>query len=139
MSAKMLFFINVIIPIIVSSIYFIMALYIKKIKPLRVLIIGEKTYQYAFWIFFLFGLYLIGRPIQILSGIPLIISSAREFIIISLMAPCVLLGILNHIYFDREHHFSNSKRFVFSVFSFCLILGISFIYFNVSSIAGSKQ
>ena len=138
MSPKMLFIVNVLIPILIAPIYFVLARYIRKIKPLRLLIMGEKTYQYAFWIFLLFGIFFLGRPFQILLGghpVPLIVSSIREFIMIGLLTPCVLAGLLNQLFYDSEfpEYISNS------IFGFCILLGIIFVYCNIKSIGGSHQ
>ena len=78
-------FFNLFLPIIVSFLYFLMAFYLNKVKPLRLLILGEKLYNYAFFVFFLFGIYLIGRPLQIFLGHPLLVSNIREFIMIGML------------------------------------------------------
>jgi hypothetical protein len=130
--------INVIIPIITACIYFIMAIYIKKIAPLRSLITGQKTYKYGFLVFLLFSLFLIGRPLQILLGshpLPLIISSIREFIMIGLLTPVILIGVLNHLYYDQEI----SHKITYSIFGYSIILGILFILTNIITINGSIE
>jgi two-component system response regulator YesN len=132
----MLFLVNVVLPFLVAPIYFILAFYIRKIKPLRLLIMGEETYHYAFWIFFLFGLFFLGRPFQILFGphpMPFIISSLREFIMIGLITPCVVSGILNQIYYDSDF----PKIIIRFIFTFCILLGVVFVYANFKSINGS--
>lgn len=138
MNPKIIFIFNVLIPILVTPIYFVLAAYIRKIKPLRLLIMGEKTYQYAFWIFLLFGLFFLGRPFQILLGghpSPLIISSIREFIMIGLITPCVLAGLLNQLFYDSEFPGYISGI----IFGICILLGVAFVYCNIKSVGGSHQ
>lgn len=132
-------FFNLILPVIVSFVYFLLVFYIKEIKPLRFLILGERVYNYAFLVFFFFGIYLIGRPLQIFLGHPLFVSNVREFIMTSVIAPCVLVGMFTHVSFDKEKHFSTSKFFIFGVFGFSFFLGILFIIFNVLSISGVRE
>ncbi len=132
-------FFNLFLPIIVSFLYFLMAFYLNKVKPLRLLILGEKLYNYAFFVFFLFGIYLIGRPLQIFLGHPLLVSNIREFIMIGMISPCILIGMFSHISFDQEKHFSTSKYFIFGVFGFCFLLGLFFILFNNLSISGMRE
>ncbi|MCP4481293.1 MAG: hypothetical protein GY817_00485 [bacterium] len=132
----MLLFINVIIPLIVSPIYLVLAFYVKRIKPLRLLIMGEDTYNYAFWIFLLFGIFFLGRPFQVLLGphpFPFLISSIREFIMIGLLTPCVVSGVLNQVYYDSDF----PKVIIQFVFTFCILLGFLFIFANFKSINGS--
>ncbi|MFC1485381.1 hypothetical protein ACFL5N_02900, partial [bacterium] len=134
--AGFLFWVNVIIPILIAPIYFVMSYYVKKIKPLRLLIMGEKTYQYAFWAFFFFGLFLISRPLQILLGgdpAPLIISSIREFIMIGLFSPCIAVGVINQIFYDSDLPSGISR----SIFFFCIILASIFVFFNIKAIGGA--
>lgn len=122
----------------VTPIYFVLASYTRKIKPLRLLIMGEKTYQYAFWIFFLFGLFFLGRPFQILLGghpAPLIVSNIREFIMIGLLTPCVLAGLLNQLFYDSEFPSYISH----TIFGFCILIATAFVYCNIKSIGGSHQ
>ena len=136
MTPKMLFIVNVVTPFVVAPIYFVLAFYIRKVKPLRLLIMGEETYHYAFWIFFLFGLFFLGRPFQILLGghpLPFIISSFREFIMIGLLTPCVISGVFNQLFYDSDL----PKAIVRTVFAVCIALGIVFVYCNYMSINGS--
>ncbi len=135
MKDTLVFFYNIIVPIFVSLIYFVLALYTKKIKPLRFFILGEKTYQTAFWIFLVFAIFLLGRPFQILSGnetITLIVSQVREFLMISILSPFLLVGILTHVFYDSR----KIKNMAAFSFIFCLLLGFIYVYFNFKSING---
>lgn len=130
------FFVNVLLPIITACIYFLMARYIKHIAPLRLLITGEKTYQYGFWVFLLFGIFLIGRPLQILIGphpFPFIVSSIREFVMIGLLTPVILIGCINHLFYDTPI----SPKIPISIFSVSITLGLAFVIINAVVINGS--
>lgn len=138
MQTDVSFLFNVIMPIIIAGIYFVMARYIKIIAPMRFLITGKEVYQYKFWAFIFFGIFLLGRPLQILLGphpFPLIISSIREFIMIAIVVPCLISGMMYHIFYNKKI----DKRVSRYVFLLGFILGCMFIVFNFISINGSRE
>ncbi|MFH1380506.1 MAG: hypothetical protein ABII23_09540 [bacterium] len=129
--------VNIIVPIIAGSIFFILAWYIKKIGPMRTLVTGEKTYRWAFWGFLFFGIYLASRPLQIFLGphpMPLIVNNIREFFMIGLFAPAVFIAMMSFVYGSNKI----IKQFVYGMFGFSVILALIFVVTNVFAIGGSK-
>lgn len=128
---------NITIPILAGFIFFAMAFYIKKIAPIRSLILGARTYKAAFWGFIAFGIYLSTRPLQILCGphpMPLIINNIREFFMIGIFGPGVLLAIIGLSYGIENL----SKKVIMLIFFSGILLALIFAITNIFTIGGSK-
>jgi len=128
---------NIIVPLIAGGVFFVMAYYIHYVAPLRSLIISPRTYQGAFWGFVFFGIYLASRPVQILLGShpwPLIICNMREFLMVAIFAPAVLIAIM---YWTLDKKYITKER-IGIILGLAVILSIFFSYVNTHAIGGSR-
>jgi len=131
-------FVNVVVPVLAGLIFFALARYVKHIAPLRTLVTGQLTYSGAYWGFLFLGIYLASRPLQILLGPhpwPLIINNIREFFMIGLFGPAVIVAVLSLVFGSERL----PKVFVGGIVLFGLALGILFITVNVFAINGSEE
>lgn len=131
------FWVNIIVPVIAGVIYFVMALEIKKLGKVRQLIFGEIGYRKVFYAFVLFGIYFITRPLQNIIGPhpwPMITNSIRQFFLMSVISPAILVGIF---YWDSDKRdLSKSAEIVSYVVGF--VMAVIFILVNRVAIDGSK-
>lgn len=130
--------VDIIIPVVAGSIFFVLAGYIKYVAPMRTLVTGEKTYRWAFWGFLFFGIYLASRPLQILLGphpMPLIINNIREFLMIGLFAPAVFIAMMSFVFGSDKI----IKQFIYAMFGFGILLAVIFVITNIFAIGGSKE
>ncbi len=129
---------NIVVPVICGIVYFLLAKYIAYVAPMRKIVTGDITYKGAYWGFIFFGAFLMTRPLQILLGphpMPLIINDIREFFMIGLFAPAVVVGLAS---FSIGHE-KISKKFVVIVVSIGLILAITFVIVNIFAIGGAME
>jgi hypothetical protein len=133
----MIFLLTIFVPVLAGLTYFFMAYEIKRVGKIRKLIFGEVGYKKVFSAFLLFGIYFITRPLQNLLGPypwPMIINDLRQFFLMAVIAPSVLVGIL--------HWVPNEKGTPKSVAIAAYMVGFSmafiFILINNIAIDGSK-
>lgn len=130
-------FVNVVVPVLAGIVFFALARYVRHIAPLRTLVTGQLTYSAAYWGFLFLGFYLATRPVQILLGPhpwPLIINNVREFLMIGLFGPAVLVACLSLVF--GSHRLP--KALVVGTVLFGLALAVGFMAINVFAIGGSE-
>ena len=131
-------FLNLVVPVLAGIVFFALARYVKQIAPLRTLVTGQLTYKGAYWGFLFLGVYLVMRPLQILLGPypwPLIINNIREFMMIGLFGPAVMIAVLSLVFgSDRLPGF-----LVRGLVFLGLALAICFMFVNVFAIGGSEE
>ncbi|MDD5686795.1 MAG: hypothetical protein PHE88_03045 [Elusimicrobia bacterium] len=131
------FLVNIIVPILTGIIYFVMALEVKKVGKIRQLIFGEIGYKKIFNAFILFGIYFITRPLQNIAGPhpwPMILNCIRQFFLMSIISPAILVGIF---YWDYDGgDIPRSARI--ASYSVGFLMAIIFILVNSVAIDGSK-
>lgn len=129
-------FLNVVVPVFAGLVFFAMALYIKRIGPMRTLIAGEMTYTGGFWGFLFLGIYLASRPLQILfpHPWPLIINNLREFCMVGVFGPAVFLAMMSLV-FGGENI---PRPVVKAVLGFGGFLAVLFVTVNIFAIGGSE-
>lgn len=131
-------FSNVAVPVLAGLVYFAMAIYVRKIAPMRTLITGSLTYTGAFWGFLFFGIYLATRPLQILIGPhpwPLIINNIREFCMIGFFGPAVFLAMLSFVFGEDNI----PRRAIVWTLALGVTLALMFVIVNVFAIGGSEE
>ncbi|OGS43950.1 MAG: hypothetical protein A2539_06895 [Elusimicrobia bacterium RIFOXYD2_FULL_34_15] len=131
------FWVNIIVPIVAGVIYFIMAYEIKKVGQIRGLIFGEIGYRKVFSAFVLLGIYFITRPLQNIMGPhpwPMLINNVRQFFLMSIIAPAILVGIF---YWDSDEG-DISRAAKIASYSVGFFMAIIFILVNRIAIDGSK-
>ncbi|MCD6423826.1 MAG: hypothetical protein J7L42_06910 [Elusimicrobia bacterium] len=132
-----MFFLNILLPVAAGIIYFVMARQIKKVARSRTLILGELTLRGRYIAFVSLGLWLISRPLQNILGphpYPLVINCIRQFIMISVFAPAMLIAIFNWTSEEKKvPKTTQAAAIVVAVF-----MGIIFILINIAAVDGSK-
>ena len=136
MGAFLPLFMNVVVPLFAGLVFFAMAIYVRRIGPLRTLITGELTYQGAFWGFLFLGIYLASRPLQILfpHPWPLIVNNIREFGLIAIFGPAVFLAMMSLVFGSEERPPRGGEAGVMAAGVF---LALVFVVANVFAIGGS--
>ncbi len=130
-------FVNIVIPVLAGSVYFVLARYVKHIGPMRTLVTGKLTYDGAYWGFLLLCAYLATRPVQILLGphpMPLIVNSVREFVMMGFFSPAVTVAMLSLVLGSSNV----PKVLVRGLFGVGLFLAALFVVLNVKAIGGSE-
>jgi hypothetical protein len=129
--------VNLIVPVIAGIVFFMMAAEIKRVSTIRKLMFGEIGYNKVFTAFLLFGIYFITRPLQNLAGphpLPLIINCARQFFLMAVISPAILVGILHWVPSDK----GTPKSVTFASYAVGVLMALMFILVNITAIDGSK-
>lgn len=131
------FFVNILVPLVTGAVYFIMAAEIKRVTKIRKLMFGEIGYNKAFTAFLLFGFYFVTRPLQNVLGPhpwPMIVNCARQFFLMAVIAPSILVGILHWVPSEK----GTPKSTVFAAYAVGTLMAAIFILINSMAIDGSK-
>jgi hypothetical protein len=131
------FFVNILVPIVTGGVYFIMAAEIKRVTKIRKLMFGEIGYNKAFTAFLLFGFYFVTRPLQNVLGPhpwPMLINSMRQFFLMAVIAPSILVGILHWVPSEKGTPKSTSV----AAYAGGLLMAVIFILVNSMAVDGSK-
>ncbi|MFH1541418.1 MAG: hypothetical protein ABID79_06215 [Elusimicrobiota bacterium] len=131
------FLINIAVPIIAGVIYFIIAIEIKKVEKIRRIIFGEIGYKKVFNAFVLFGIYFITRPLQNIIGPhpwPMIINCVRQFFLMAIISPAILVGIFCWNSDEGEP----SRTIKIGSYSIGFLMAVIFILINIAAINSSK-
>ncbi|MDR3275153.1 MAG: hypothetical protein LBS81_04150 [Endomicrobium sp.] len=97
---KLSFIIASFLPILAGSLYFFMAFEVKCISKFRSMMFGEIRFKKISFAFIMFGIYFITRPLQNILGphpLPLIINCARQFFLMAVIAPSILVAIFHWV------------------------------------------
>lgn len=132
-----MFLVNIIVPVIAGLVYFFMAAEIRRVSHFRKLIFGELGYKKVFNGFLMLGIYFITRPLQNIIGPhpwPMIINDARQFFMMAVIAPSVLVGILHWVPSDK----GTPKSVEYAAYFVGLVTAVIFILLNNIAIDGSK-
>ncbi|MDI6757799.1 MAG: hypothetical protein QME32_07260 [Endomicrobiia bacterium] len=131
------FFVNILVPIVTGAVYFIMAAEIKRVTKIRKLMFGEIGYNKAFSAFLLFGFYFMTRPLQNVLGPhpwPMVLNSMRQFFLMAVIAPAILVGILHWVPSEK----GTPKSTVIAAYVGGFLMAVIFILINSMAIDGSK-
>ncbi|MBN2536210.1 MAG: TRAP transporter large permease subunit [Spirochaetales bacterium] len=122
MSVTLLFFSNLIVPIITGLFFLLYFIYFIITNP-------SKAASYKYFVIFLIGfsIFLFGRPLQLMLGphpLPLIIVNIRVFILCSIISPSIMLAA--NIFKEKKEN--NIKRNL--IICICVLLGLTYDIFN---------
>ncbi|MDR3112216.1 MAG: hypothetical protein LBU55_03485 [Elusimicrobiota bacterium] len=123
-------------PILTGFMYFWMALEVKKISKLRSLIFGEIAFKKMQFAFVIFGIYFASRPLQNILGVhpmPLIINCIRQFFLMAIVAPSILVAIFHWI--PQASGAPRSEKF--ASYTVGTLMAIIFILLNSLAVDGS--
>jgi hypothetical protein len=98
---------------------------------------GEIGYKKVFTAFLMFGIYFITRPLQNLAGPhpwPLLINCARQFFLMAVISPAILVGILHWVPSEK----GTPKSVEFAAYAVGVLMALMFILVNSTAIDGSK-
>src|SRR3989339_4422 len=129
--------INIIVPIIAGLVYFVMAAEIRRVSAVRKIMFGELGYQKVQAAFTMFAIYFITRPLQNLLGPhpwPMIINGARQFFLMAIIAPSILVGIFHWVPSDK----GTPRSTVIAAYAVGSLMAVIFILMNMLAIDGSK-
>jgi hypothetical protein len=128
--------ISLFIPIIAGLVYFYMAYQVHVVSQYRKLIFGELAYKKVFWAFLMFGVYFISRPLQMLNPYPwpMIINSIRQFFLMAIISPAILIGIFHWVPDEK----GTPRSTVFAAYFVGLCTATIFILVNSIAIHSSK-
>jgi len=133
----MLIVLNIALPVIAGLVYFAMAYEIKKSNRGRTLIMGELTIKGTFYAYVAMGLWLMTRPLQNIIGpypAPLIVNCIRQFLMMAVFAPSLLVAIFNWTSEEKKV----PKTVQAAVFIVAAFMGLMFVLINISAVDGSK-
>jgi len=134
----MIFFVNILVPVVAGAVYFLMAAEIKRVTRVRKLIFGEIGYNKAFNAFLMFGIYFVTRPLQNILGphpLPMIVNSLRQFFLMAVIAPSILVGIIHWVPSGDK---PVPKSTTIAAYLVGLMMAAVFILLNSIAIDGSK-
>jgi MFS family permease len=129
--------INILVPLLAGLVYFLMAAEIRRVTAVRKLIFGEVGYKKVFIAFLLFGIYFVTRPLQNILGPhpwPMIVNSARQFFLMAIISPAVLVGILHWVPNEK----GTPRSATVAAYAVGVLMASIFILINVVAITGSK-
>lgn len=129
--------VNMIVPIIAGLVFFSMAAEIKRVSRVRMIMFGEIGYKKVFAAFLMFGIYFITRPLQNIAGPhpwPLIINNARQFFLMAVISPAILVGILHWVPSEK----GTPKSATYAAYGTGFLMAVLFMLVNSSAIDGSK-
>lgn len=124
------------LPVITGLTYFFMAFLVHRTGKYRALMFGEIGFKKIAGAFILLGIYFITRPLQNLLGphpMPLIINSARQFFLMAIIAPSILVAIFHWV--PTPSGAPRSSKV--AAYTIGILMGIIFVLLNTLAIDGS--
>lgn len=129
--------VTVFIPVIAGLIYFLMAAEVRRTSKFRSMMFGEIGFKKIEIAFILFGIYFITRPLQNFLGphpMPLIINSLRQFFLMAVIAPSILVAIFHWVPTPS----GAPKSSTFAAYTIGALMGIIFVLINSLLVDGSQ-
>lgn len=129
--------INLLVPVLAGLVYFLMAAEIRRVSAVRKIMFGDIGYRKVYFAFLLFGIYFITRPLQNLIGPypwPLVINSMRQFFLMAVISPAILVGIFHWVPDEK----GTPRSAVFAAYAVGFFMALIFILINSVAIDGSK-
>lgn len=131
------FAITAFLPAITGIFYFFMAIEVKRTSKFRSIMFGEIGFKKLEIAFILFGIYFITRPLQNIIGPhpwPMIINSARQFFLMAVIAPSILVAIFHWVPTPS----GAPKSSTFAAYTIGILMGIIFVLVNSIAATDSK-
>jgi len=131
------FLITFFLPVIAGLTYFLMAFEVKRTSKYRSIMFGEIGFKKITFAFVMFGIYFITRPLQNILGPhpwPLIINSARQFFLMAVIAPSILVAIFHWVPTPS----GAPRSTAFAAYTIGFLMGIIFVLINSIAVTGSK-
>lgn len=131
------FIITIFLPLLAGLLYFFMAFEVRRTSKIRSLMFGEIGFKKIETAFILFGIYFITRPLQNLMGphpMPLIINSLRQFFLMAVIAPSILVAIFHWV----PNKSGAPKSSTFAAYTIGTLMGIIFVLINTLAVSESK-
>jgi len=125
------------LPVITGAVYFFMSGKIRQTGKYRSILFGEIGFKKLEVAFILFGIYFITRPLQNFLGphpMPLIINSARQFFLMAVIAPSILVAIFHWV--PTPSGAPKTNRVAAYVVG--VLMGIIFVLVNSIAVGDSK-
>ena len=123
------FLVTAFLPVFAGLMYFFMAYEVKRTSKYRSIMFGEIGFKKIAGAFILFGIYFITRPLQNFLGphpMPLIINSARQFFLMAVIAPSILVAIFHWVPTPSGAPRSST----FAAYAMGALMGIIFVLAN---------
>lgn len=131
------FAITAFLPILTGVLYFFMAFEVKRTGKFRAMMFGEIGFKKLEIAFIMFAIYFITRPLQNIVGPhpwPMIINSARQFFLMAVIAPSILVAIFHWVPTPS----GAPKSSTFAAYTMGTLMGIIFVLVNSLGATGSK-
>jgi hypothetical protein len=131
------FIITFFLPILAGTLYFFMAIEVKHTSKFRSMMFGELAFKKLEFAFIMFGIYFITRPLQNVLGPhpwPLIINCMRQFFVMAVIAPSILVAIFHWV--PTPSGAPHSAKF--AAYTIGSLMGIIFVLLNSIAVTGSK-
>ncbi|MDR3253355.1 MAG: hypothetical protein LBT07_00100 [Endomicrobium sp.] len=134
---KFNFIITFFLPVLAGLLYFFMAFEVKRISKFRSMMFGEIGFKKIRFAFIMFGIYFITRPLQNILGphpLPLIINCIRQFFLMAVIAPSILVAIFHWV--PTPSGAPRSTKFAAYIIG--VLMGTIFVLLNSIAVSGSK-
>lgn len=131
------FLITFFLPVITGLMYFFMAWEVKRTGKYRSMMFGEIGFKKLQVAYVMFAIYFITRPLQNLMGPhpwPLIINSMRQFFLMAIIAPSILVAIFHWVPTPS----GAPKSSTFAAYTVGVLMGIIFVLVNSIAVTSSK-
>jgi hypothetical protein len=124
-------------PILAGLMYFVMAVEVRRTSKFRSMMFGDIGFKKIETAFIMFGIYFITRPLQNILGhhpMPLIVNCLRQFFLMAVIAPSILVAIFYWVPTPSgTPHSSKYASYIVGT-----LMGIIFILLNTLAVTGSK-
>jgi hypothetical protein len=124
-------------PILAGLMYFVMASEVRRTSKFRSMMFGDIGFKKIEVAFIMFGIYFITRPLQNILGphpMPLIVNCLRQFFLMAVIAPSILVAIFHWV--PTPSGSPNSSKF--ASYTVGALMGIIFILLNTLAVTKSK-
>ncbi|MCL2144080.1 MAG: hypothetical protein FWH43_01090 [Endomicrobia bacterium] len=128
---------TIFLPLITGLLYFFMALEVKRTSKFRSIMFGEIGFKKLEIAFIMFGIYFLTRPLQNIIGPhpwPMIINSVRQFFLMAVIAPSILVAIFHWVPTPS----GAPKSSTFAAYTIGILMGIIFVLVNSIAATSSK-
>ena len=129
--------ITFLLPAFAGLTYFAMAYEVRRTSRLRALMFGEIGFKKMEIAFIMFGIYFITRPLQNVLGpypMPLLINSARQFFLMAVIAPSILVAIFHWVPTPG----GAPKTSAWAAYIIGILMGTIFVLMNSIAVDQSK-